>query len=85
MENQLRMKEQQVNALESQADHLRKMEPEKIEEIERRRAIVAERSVLLLFLDHTFSFLCETSFCLKFSKLFCLYRENPIQLLSIGT
>jgi hypothetical protein len=39
------MKENQVAELESQATHLRRIEPDKVDEIERRRAIVAERSV----------------------------------------
>ncbi|KAK7104923.1 spectrin beta chain-like isoform X2 [Littorina saxatilis] len=43
LENQLKMKEQQVNELESQADHLRRIEPEKVDDIEKRRALVAER------------------------------------------
>ncbi|XP_076464437.1 spectrin beta chain-like isoform X2 [Babylonia areolata] len=43
LENQLKMKEQQVCALESQADHLRRIEPDKVDEIEKRRALVAER------------------------------------------
>ncbi|CAG5119810.1 unnamed protein product, partial [Candidula unifasciata] len=43
LENQLRMKEQQVQELELQSEHLRRMEPEKDEEIEARRILVAER------------------------------------------
>ena len=46
LENQLKMKEQQVQELESQADHLRRIEPDKVDDIEKRRALVAERSVL---------------------------------------
>lgn len=45
LENQLKMKEQQVQELEVQADHLRRIEPDKVDEIEKRRALVAERSV----------------------------------------
>lgn len=37
------MKEQQVQELELQSEHLRRMEPEKDEEIEARRILVAER------------------------------------------
>lgn len=43
LENQLKMKEQQVQELESQADHLRRIEPDRVDDIEKRRALVAER------------------------------------------
>ncbi|GFN97697.1 spectrin beta chain [Plakobranchus ocellatus] len=43
METQMRMKEVQVQELHSQSAHLRQLEPDKEEEIEARRALVAER------------------------------------------
>ncbi|BFZ11613.1 hypothetical protein BsWGS_14652 [Bradybaena similaris] len=43
LENQMRMKEQQVQELETQSEHLRKLEPDKEDEIEARRALVARR------------------------------------------
>ncbi|KAK7507079.1 hypothetical protein BaRGS_00001930 [Batillaria attramentaria] len=43
LENQMKMKEQQVQELESQADHLRRIEPDRVDDIEKRRALVAER------------------------------------------
>ena len=39
----MRMKEQQVQELSCQSAHLRQLEPDKEEEIEARRALVAER------------------------------------------
>ena len=44
------MKEQQVQELESQADHLRRIEPDKVDEIEQRRILVAERWVRTLIM-----------------------------------
>ena len=43
LENQLLLKSQQVEELESQADHLRRIEPENVNNIEQRRALVADR------------------------------------------
>ncbi|XP_035827842.1 spectrin beta chain isoform X4 [Aplysia californica] len=43
LENQMKMKEQQVQELESQSEHLRRLEPDREEEIEARRALVAQR------------------------------------------
>lgn len=43
LENQMKMKEQQVQELEVQADHLRRIEPERVDDIDSRRALVAER------------------------------------------
>ncbi|GFS19194.1 spectrin beta chain [Elysia marginata] len=43
LESQMKMKEQQVLELSSQSAHLRQLEPDKEEEIEARRALVAER------------------------------------------
>ncbi|XP_059173308.1 spectrin beta chain-like isoform X3 [Physella acuta] len=43
LENQMKMKELQIQELESQGEHLRRLEPDKEEEIEARRALVAER------------------------------------------
>ncbi|KAH9489100.1 hypothetical protein Btru_057665 [Bulinus truncatus] len=43
LEQQMRMKEQQIQELEVQGEHLRRLEPDKEEEIEARRALVAER------------------------------------------
>jgi len=43
LESQMLMKEQQVQELHSQSEYLRRMEPDREEEIEARRALVAER------------------------------------------
>ncbi|ESP01600.1 hypothetical protein LOTGIDRAFT_139452 [Lottia gigantea] len=43
MENEMKMKEQQVQELESQAVHLKRLEPDREAEIEARKALVAER------------------------------------------
>ena len=45
LESQMKIKEQQVMELEVQAQQLAQKEPDQVEEIERRKAIVAERSV----------------------------------------
>ena len=42
-EKQMEMKAQQVQELHSQSEHLRRLEPERDDEIEARRALVAER------------------------------------------
>ncbi|XP_067680907.1 spectrin beta chain-like isoform X4 [Haliotis asinina] len=43
VENEMKMKEQQLQELDSHVSHLKQLEPEREEEIERRRTIVAER------------------------------------------
>jgi len=43
IETQMQIKSAQVNELESQADHLRKMTPEKTEEIEAKKALIAQK------------------------------------------
>ncbi|XP_050407107.1 spectrin beta chain isoform X3 [Patella vulgata] len=43
MENEMKIKEQQVQELESQAVHLKRLEPDREAEIEARKALVAER------------------------------------------
>lgn len=45
------MKEQQVQELELQSEHLRRLEPDKEEEIEARRALVAERWETVYYKD----------------------------------
>lgn len=43
VENEMKMKEQQLQELDGHVSHLKQLEPEREEEIERRRTIVAER------------------------------------------
>jgi spectrin beta len=43
IETQMQIKSAQVTELESQADHLRKMTPEKTEEIEAKKALIAQK------------------------------------------
>lgn len=54
LESQMKMKEMQVNELETQASHLCRIEPDHVDEIEARRALVAERWGLR---SHTLGFL----------------------------
>lgn len=50
----MKMKEMQIQELESQGEHLRRLEPDKEEEIEARRALVAERLILLALFNCQF-------------------------------